>query len=87
MAKLIWLLATSSVETMLADMFSNEAEGKVKTVRVDMLLFLKLFLVQSCLLGLWEVFVYPNFISPLRHLPGPSVRNLASCRAHHLLTT
>lgn len=35
--------------------------------------FLMVLLVQYALLKVYRIILYPNFLSPLRHLPGPKV--------------
>jgi hypothetical protein len=38
-----------------------------------------LFLAQWLVYGIYAVILYPRYFSPLRHLPGPSVRDNPSC--------
>lgn len=36
--------------------------------------FLRLLGVQLVLVAIWKVAIYPFFVSPLRHLPGPGLK-------------
>jgi hypothetical protein len=38
-----------------------------------LIIFLKLFIVQYTVIVLYNIFIYPFYRSPLRHLPGPKV--------------
>jgi hypothetical protein len=43
-------------------------------IRAGLTTLLALFLAQYLLLKIYRVFIWPNFFSPLRKLPGPKVR-------------
>lgn len=73
MAKLANVAAASGVQAVLIISLSAQGERKLEPNWQVAWLAVRLFLVQSCILALWAVLVYPNFISPLRHLPGPRV--------------
>ena len=36
-------------------------------------IFLSLFFIQYSLLIFYRLYIYPNYLSPFRHLPGPKV--------------
>ena len=76
MAKLANLAAASVVEAVLINVLSTEGQRKVEPTWSVAWLAVQLFLAQSCFLALWAILIYPNFISPLRHLPGPKVRTI-----------
>lgn len=36
--------------------------------------FVRLLALQLTLLAIWNLAIYPFFVSPLRHLPGPGIK-------------
>lgn len=50
---------------------AGKYQAKDLATQPTLLLFSGLFLAQYLLLTFYRVIVYPHFLSPLRHLPGP----------------
>lgn len=47
--------------------------------------FIRLLVAQLALVAIWKVGVYPFFVSPLRHLPGPGLK-VSSTLIHEMLS-
>lgn len=65
-------LSLTAVELVAADVFKVHALSPRLSPSYG--LSIAVFLAQYLVLKLYRIFLYPNFFSPLRHLPGPKVR-------------
>lgn len=64
------------VETLITSALSPTSKPFSDLPTNKTLLFLSFFSVQWLVIKFYRVFIYPNFFSPLRGIPGPKVLKL-----------
>jgi hypothetical protein len=67
------ICATVAALTAFALSYNNRSD-----YTATFIIFIKLFIAQLVVVLVYNVFVYPFYRSPLRHLPGPKVPLLPS---------
>lgn len=66
---------------------AGKYQAKDLATQPTLLLFGGLFLAQYTLLTFYRVIIYPHFVSPLRHLPGPKASQTPPQNLQHANTT
>ena len=67
------IILLSVLGASVPDLAARKYQARDLATQATLLRFCGLFIAQYLLVTFYRVIVYPHFVSPMRHLPGPKV--------------